>query len=511
MYTKTTFEYIVDRYYYTPERRFEQSIDVYLPVVRRRCSKDVRWGRRQVTSQTSTDNNNKNNKVPVVLVMGSGWMGHRPYVYRMTNWWNSSAPKQICQILGHPCVSIRHSGAFFFGNSLDWRGCSSRFPSSALKRSNIIIRSRPLSLVVAAVVICTALFFLVFSAPTFLASKSSPLQATAAVSMAVITVILVLLLLWIALYSEGQGAAGIEEMLIDVSKALEYIDLHASDIGISTNTDNSAESSSNNNVNEEKTKHEEKKTIPIVFGGYSSGAHVAATLLTASSLSPLLPSSSPSWAAQQSPKRDDYIGMVNSSSYRFRQHEQRRQLEHIKIVSVLYISGVLDVPLDSRMMTLLTTVAFGKKPLQVPSPLRILQSEIQTNRQKVDDYRDNNSNNKCNQNTIPPPPPASLSPSSIGLPPHVLIGCQREVFGWSILDSAFCSAEYANALKSWRTMTPTNKINGNNRNADFVKLILLGGWLVNHWSILSSLELRETLRIVLADISNTNQDSIYDD
>ena len=166
-------------------------------------------------------------------------------------------------------------------------------------------------------------------------------------------------------------------------------------------------------------------------------------------------------------------------------------------------------------MTLLTTVAFGKKPLQVPSPLRILQSEIQTNRQKVDDYRDNNSNNKCNQNTIPPPPPASLSSSSIGLPPHVLIGCQREVFGWSILDSAFCSAEYANVLKSWRTMTPTNKINGkkngNNRNADFVKLILLGGWLVNHWSILSSLELRETLRIVLADISNTNQDSIYDD
>eukprot|EP00536_Pseudo-nitzschia_multiseries_P016583 jgi/Psemu1/328278/estExt_fgenesh1_pg.C_11560001 len=108
-----SYKHTVERHYYTPERRFEQSLDVYRPTTPRGGSGGGGSG---VDSAA----------LPVVvLVMGSGWLGHRPYFYRVTNWWNSAAPKQICGSLGYPCVSIRHSGGYLFGERRgDPRGVS---------------------------------------------------------------------------------------------------------------------------------------------------------------------------------------------------------------------------------------------------------------------------------------------------------------------------------------------------------------------------------------------------
>ena len=67
--------------------RFEQSLDVYLPA-------------------------HEHIGAPlVVLVVGSGWLGHRPPVYNFFNKENAAGPRTIAA-LGCVCVAVRHRGAF---------------------------------------------------------------------------------------------------------------------------------------------------------------------------------------------------------------------------------------------------------------------------------------------------------------------------------------------------------------------------------------------------------------
>jgi hypothetical protein len=80
----------VTNHYYTSNKYFEQSLDIYHP----------------------TKTANKNNNAPtVVLVVGSAWLGHRSFIYNQTSWWNSSGPKAVAR-LGYTCVCIRHRGSF---------------------------------------------------------------------------------------------------------------------------------------------------------------------------------------------------------------------------------------------------------------------------------------------------------------------------------------------------------------------------------------------------------------
>lgn len=412
------FEYTVDRYYYTPKRRFEQSLDVYKPV-RRNNKKD----------DDDTTYSASQPKIPVVLVMGSGWLGHKPYFYVMTNWWNSSAPKQICGRLGHPCISIRHSGGYLFG----------------AKARSVSLRHLFLCLLVVIVV-------------TLSMSLSPP------------PLLVVAMITTFALYREGKGAAGIDDMVSDVSIALSYIDAHIHEWD-------------SRDVRATDAKDSEK--TPIVFGGYSSGAHVAATLLTSSSLSPF--SSSPSSNGIENPSFQ--------SNQMQKRREQQQKLKRIRIHSILYISGVLDISPESSVMTLVSRVVLGNPPLQIPSPLRTLRSFTGTQIR-------GNKLNKGNQDEI-----NHGMLQLVSLPPHILIGCKREVFGWSVLDSSFCASEYADALRvhnsdSRQSRNPTGDEDGggdrnNENNSASVRLILLEGWAVNHWSILSSIALRNALRPVL--------------
>jgi len=264
------------------------------------------------------------------------------------------------------------------------------------------------------------------------------------------SVIAAVFLIW---YQHRMGAAGIDEMVSDVSTALGYIDAHAHELGLSTLS---------------KTDAIDGNKIPVVFGGYSSGAHVAATLLTGSNLSPIASSLD---------------------------EDSNQKLKHITIHSVLYISGVLDVPPESFVMTMLSRVVLRKLPSEVPSPLRtLLLHQHAASHEEGTNHKTTDGQHKL--------------PQLVSLPPHILIGCQREVFGWSVLDSAFCASEYANSLRLYRsgsrqkgkTSIVTVDADKSNENDNaFVRLILLKGWSVNHWSILSSAVLRNALQKVLTD------------
>ena len=242
------------RYYYCSEadnendnesksdssKLFEQSLDVYKPI-----------------GYHSTD-------LPIViLVVGSGWVGHRAFVYAQTSWWNSSGPQTVAS-LGCTCVCIRHRGAF----------CC--IPSAPVVGQYL------------------AGFFALLSA---IFGIQKALGATT-----------ILALLAILLAIGGRGSAEFEDMVEDVAKALRWLQnnrdvllLEESSILKSSNSTVSAsnvtratsetsefstssgdESDSDTKVNGATTtgnKNTNRSGPPFVFGGYSSGGHVAATLL----------------------------------------------------------------------------------------------------------------------------------------------------------------------------------------------------------------------------------------
>ena len=79
-----------ERHYYTSNKLFEQSLDLYRPPAKKNTSKDAA----------------SSSEPPIVaLVVGSAWLGHRAWVYLQTSWWNSSGPKAVAE-LGYVCVCV---------------------------------------------------------------------------------------------------------------------------------------------------------------------------------------------------------------------------------------------------------------------------------------------------------------------------------------------------------------------------------------------------------------------
>ncbi|GAX20628.1 hypothetical protein FisN_3Hh520 [Fistulifera solaris] len=171
----------VTRHYYSQKHRtFETSLDVYVP---------------------STPNISS----IVVLVVGSAWMGHTPWIYRGTSWWNRAGPRAVAQTSAL-CICVRHRGAFF--------------------------QVPPLS------VVCVILMMMWLG--------TTP-QIT-----------LILFLTWIWLKMVGQNAASFADMQSDVEQAIQWIQQNKSHLC---------------------TQYTGGKDVPLYFGGYSSGAHVALTVL----------------------------------------------------------------------------------------------------------------------------------------------------------------------------------------------------------------------------------------
>lgn len=222
------------RYYYTAAQRFEQSVDVYRPIV----------------SEHHVDN------LIVVLVVGSGWMGHCAWIYRLTSWWNASGPATVARALHAPCICVRHRGAFF------------QVPSS--------VPSWWLLILLGPVGAGTVLWYQAYYA---VGGMSSTDRETIHDPIAVWLVSWTLFLsLVVAAYTffqwSARGSASLDDMLDDVATALEWVEQHKHTTTIlfpSTSANDNGENNSNTNTT---------TTVRIMFGGYSSGGHVALTLLS---------------------------------------------------------------------------------------------------------------------------------------------------------------------------------------------------------------------------------------
>jgi hypothetical protein len=123
-----------------------------------------------------------------------------------------------------------------------------------------------------------------------------------------------LLLLWIFLAWQGQGAATLDDMVQDVADALHFIH---------------SELSLPHRPSADPTSPSKKS--PILLGGYSSGGHVVATLLSSQYSDKIKTLQEPEW-----------------------------------IQGVFYLSGVLS--LDSWLMNAVTLTEFGKWARDIPSP-----------------------------------------------------------------------------------------------------------------------------------------------
>jgi hypothetical protein len=366
VFQKETNRYTLSRYYYSSQiddRLFEQSLDVYRPHAKKYPT-------------VANDND-----PVIVLVMGSGWLGHVWWIYTGTNWWNASGPQLICEQLGYTCISIRHRGGFF--------------------------RVPPLSsVVVASTTTCGLLGILLGLWMTTTTTSQEPniFSSNTILLAGYIYWLLFLWLFWIFLARQGQGAVTtIDEMVQDVEEALGYIQRQRT-----------------------KLLNHLGDDAPFVLGGYSSGAHVVATWLSSSS-------------SQQ--RKDDTQAQL--------------LLDGMNVVGILYLSGVLS--LNSKCgwpMTMVTWSVFGAPAHTIPSPL-------------------------------------GRSPMTPNLR-HLLIGCETEVFGWTVLDGTFCAQAYQEWLTSQCNME--------------ARCTLLQGFLNNHWSMLSSQALAQALKDDLPWLLSGNDD-----
>ena len=379
------------QHFYTSRQLFEQSIDVYRPEYD--CKEDVM----------------------VLLTVGSGWMGHQPWVYRGTSWWNSSGPKTIASALNCPCVCIRHRGAYV--QLPDWFAL--------------------LGYCLLSVGIVSGIFWY------------NDQQSMA------LLVPLILLSVCVFLKWTARGSANIDDMVDDVATAISWV--QENEDQILPNPQNGHASS--------------LPECQMVFGGYSSGGHVSATLL-------------------QRPA--DYW-------------KQRGLPPPNKLFSaVMYISGVLatqpiygdDDDDDNIQVTTRTVFSSRSNSSSGGSSGGSFSSDDGAERQKEAPFKQSVFMKEPDvQQNRPPPtwltncvcrivwgpnwreelpsPLDGLFREDAAVPkiPHLLLENQNEMFGLTWLDVFFCAESYSKRLRRLQVPTVFRQVAS------------------DHWNVLASREL----------------------
>ena len=212
---------------------FEQSLDIYRPIVNDCKDKD---DDHSDDSDYSDDSNScccgKNDGLVVLLVVGSGWMGHQPYIYRPCAWWNAAGPRTTAAALQCPCVCIRHRGAYF--QLPNW--------TTLLGYGAV-----PLT-----------------SIATAVAWWCQDNGGTASLLWWAYLLPLVFVLVCALLKWSARGSATLNDMVDDVATAIAWVEQHPHLIFASGDNNQTCR---------------QRQRPQVVFGGYSSGGHVAATLL----------------------------------------------------------------------------------------------------------------------------------------------------------------------------------------------------------------------------------------
>jgi len=373
-----------ERYYYTSNQIFEQSLDIYRP---------------------SSPPSPSSPPPPVVtLVVGSAWLGHRAVIYLGCSWWNSSGPKTIAK-LGCTCVCIRHRGAF---------------PKTFSPLSILFV-----SIMVGILMTVlnwfigtdgwTVLEEIITTQHVGVEAADVPLGQSSAF-------ILAFFLGLLAMELAGNGSASFDQMQNDVMDALAYVEKNKKRLGL--------------NISSE---------LPIIFGGYSSGGHVASCCAQEPDL----------WKQRNLPSPENYCE------------------------SLLYISPVLSTKPYVEMCRKISSMSSSSLSTMSPSPSMPSLSPSdgsQSNDQNAAARRalENSSSSMSStaslsslQSTSSPPTwltselvkaifghAASQTPSPIHTYhkspslPSTFVGCRKEMFGLKWLDLFFCSPTYSELLKN---------------------------------------------------------------
>lgn len=369
-----------ERYHYTTNQLFEQSLDIYRP-----------------SSPPSTSSP----ELPVViLVVGSAWLGHRSIIYSGCSWWNSSGPKTVAKI-GCTCVCIRHRGAF---------------PRTFSPLSILIVSimagllTTLINWTIGADV--WKVFEEIIATNVGLEATNVPLGQTSAF---LLTFCLGLLLMELA----GNGSATFSQMQNDVMDALAYVEKNKKRLGL--------------NISSE---------LPIIFGGYSSGGHVASCCTQEPDL----------WKHRNLPTPDIYCE------------------------SLLYLSPVLSTKPYTEMCRNISSLSSSSLSTMTPSPSMPSMSPSEVSQQnaaarKVLETSSSSISSSASlsslQSTSSPPTwltseliraifghTAAQTPSPIHTYhkspslPTTFVGCRKEMFGLNWLDLFFCSPTYSDLLKS---------------------------------------------------------------
>ncbi|KAL7541657.1 hypothetical protein ACHAXR_011114 [Thalassiosira sp. AJA248-18] len=385
-----------ERYYYTKNNLFEQSLDIYRP-----AAKDA----------------SDDSSLPIVaLVVGSAWLGHRSLIYSQTSWWNSSGPKAVAN-LGYVCVCIRHRGAF-------------------MKTTSILT----LAYILVVVAMMTALVNAVMNENWWgcigdIFGERMLMGQAGGFLLALATGLILMEI-------GGFGAANFDEMKNDVMDALEWLHANESRLGLKRTTA----------IKGEIADAKSPRRL-FVFGGYSSGGHVACAVTQHPEL----------WKDRNLPPPQDHCD------------------------SILYISPVLSTKSyhDVLLKKISSLSSFSSLPSLTPSDGSALdQLSTHSSMSQLSSLSAKSPTWLTDQvvkavfghdaaHKIPSPIRTYEKSPPI---PHLFLGCQEEMFGLSWLDTFFCSPSYSELLNSLGIESRYTAVES------------------DHWNILNSSSLSDALR-----------------
>ena len=343
-----------EKHYYTTTKLFEQSLDIYRPKAAAAA------GDRRKSGDAPT--------TVVVLVVGSAWLGHRAWVYSGTSWWNSSGPRAVADA-GRICVCVRHRGSYM--------------------RTFSVLTMAFLG-VVAALAATLAYAVLGESAWKLLEERTGK-GIGGDVFGRMVGVFFVAYATGIVLMALGGiGSASFDDMQHDVMDALAW--LHANEVKLGLDRHPTTKRGGGYS-NEVEWKHRRRRLF--VFGGYSSGGHVAATVTQNAAL----------WMDRNLPK------------------------PRVHCDSMLYISPVL----ATRAYDAVLRKAPAFKWSSYTAPTVRLTNRVM---EAVFD--------PIAVGAVPSP---ILTYDRSPRVPHVFVGCKNEMmFGLTWLDTFFCSSDYSGLL-----------------------------------------------------------------
>lgn len=246
----------------------------------------------------------------------------------------------------------------------------------------------------------------------------------------------------------GRGSATFDEMQTDVMDALAWFD-------------------SNRHKLVKNHERGAKTNNQIVFGGYSSGGHVAATVMQQPHL----------WKERNLPDPKVYCS------------------------TVLYVSPVLSTkPYHVELERHLSSLSLNKLPSTLLSSLD--ESHTSSRMPDLDSGSISSQSTSLQERKLQPPPlwltnelvRAVFGPNAQNIPspiytynqspaiPHIFIGCKNEMFGLKWLDLFFSSEDYCDLLKSMGIESRYISVDS------------------DHWNILGSRGLAKVLEVELGRV-----------